>query len=72
MTRKDYILIAAALLKARKTVHAELDSVGATFAERRLAYQALGANVCCVADALADANPAFNREKFLQACGVIS
>jgi len=58
MTRKDYILIAAALANERTPFMVEhhkyaLDNIALT-----------------LADALATTNPRFDRERFLKACGV--
>lgn len=61
MTRKDYVLIAAALN-------------GACPDTRRLVreYNGWHVAVCALANALAADNPAFDRARFLKACGVQS
>lgn len=59
MTRKDYILIAAALKEARDTIASEYH-----LGYKQAAY--------CLADALARDNPRFDRERFLKAAGVQS
>lgn len=61
MTRKDYVLIAAALKRARVQgaySHDEHMRAGVDFA------------ASCVADALAQENARFDRERFLKAAGV--
>jgi len=64
MTKKDFELIASALLRAD-------EYIGTDFAadRERDIY-----NRCCreLADALATTNPKFDRAKFLAACGVAS
>jgi hypothetical protein len=59
MTRKDYILIAAAIKGAR-----------AQFPKQTLHGSRLVAEY--IADALAHDNPRFDRARFLTACGVQS
>lgn len=59
MTRKDYVLIAAAIAAAE--IHA-MD--GAEYARKCIAHN--------IALALATDNPRFDRERFLKACGVQS
>ena len=59
MTKKDFVLIAAALATARPLASATPASVH---------WQACHA----CADALATTNPLFDRARFLQACGVAS
>lgn len=56
MTKKDYILIAATL----RVVIADAVALDA----KRIAID--------LADAFADANPKFDRDRFLNACGVAS
>ena len=58
MTRKDYVLIAAALKNARGDC--------ATGAE----YEGVDTAARHVSDALAKDNPRFERGRFLTACGV--
>lgn len=60
MTRKDYVLIAAALKQAHDV---------STIADR--AYGVERAAIM-LADALASTNPRFDRERFLKASGVKS
>jgi len=60
MTKKDFELIAAALLRARK--FCETDN------QRRGTERA----ALTLADALATTNPKFDRARFLAACGVQS
>lgn len=63
MTRKDYVLIAAALKRAQVAEVYEHDKnmrAGVEYAAR------------CVAITLAEDNPRFDRDRFLQACGVAS
>jgi hypothetical protein len=65
MTRKDYVLIAAAL---RDTLLIDCPTqeylMGAKAAARSAAFR--------IADALGRDNPRFDRERFLTACGVQS
>ena len=58
MTRKDYVLIAAALDAARRASNDDDVQEGVTFAARHLCID------------LAATNPRFDRERFLEACGV--
>ena len=58
MTRKDYILIAAALNSVRPHNHDFSDVVKCD------------AHAHAVAEALAQDNPRFDRARFLTACGV--
>lgn len=60
MTRKDYILIAAALKAAR--IATETD----------ITVYALNATAHTVSDALALDNSRFDRIRFLKACGALS
>ena len=65
MTRKDYVLIAAALAEARRQIpetgaHATWEFVANSTAARVLAIS------------LAQDNPRFDRKRFLKACGVQS
>lgn len=61
MTKKDYELIARALKSTHQTVNVPT----------RVAQQWAN-DVCAIADALAQDNPRFDRERFLAACGVAS
>lgn len=64
MTRKDYVLIAAALQRAQAASH-----------YRETQEAMLEMHAACVhgvADALALDNPRFDTERFLKACGVAS
>ena len=61
MTRKDYVLIAAALAKAKPARWHD----GAQTAQHC-------ADCTYIADALAQDNPRFDRERFLKAAGVQS
>ena len=63
MTRKDYVLIAAALAAAARNVTA----AGMTDHTAHTVWQECAATV---ADALAQDNPRFDRERFLTACEV--
>lgn len=72
MTRKDYVLIAAAINKA----HLFASTDGMTVAEsaeycshkfRETAYREAAR---ALADALGNENPRFDRGRFLTACGV--
>lgn len=60
MTRKDYVLIAAALKRA--------SALSETDSQRRGVSRAAGS----LAGALSADNEAFDRTRFLQACGVAS
>ena len=64
MTRKDYILIAAALRDARSSFAAMPNITVYTNGVDNAATR--------VADALSRDNPRFNRERFLKASGVQS
>lgn len=66
MTRKDYVLIADAL-KCVRTSAAGRDEGEL---EDRLAQWSEDCEA--VADALANDNPRFDRDRFLKACGVAS
>lgn len=61
MTRKDYVLIAAALASAQPDPYAD----GARFLERQHKRDCED-----IADALASDNPRFDRARFLRACGI--
>ena len=65
MTRKDYIVIAAALRAARPhwTTDAGREFEAAPLQTHRLSCE-------CVADALGQDNARFDRSRFLVACGV--
>ena len=67
MTRKDYVLIAAAL-KSTKPV----PPTNATLDTRVAGAMAWGRTAAYLTDALASDNPRFDRERFLKACGVQS
>lgn len=60
MTRKDYILIAAALRQAIELCADPISRAAAGFAAGK------------VCNALEQDNPRFDRERFLKACGVLS
>ena len=62
MSRKDYILIAAALLKTCKAYCENWDPN---------LFRACDDHAKYLADALAGANPLFDRARFLAACGVL-
>lgn len=71
MTRKDYILLADALRRARISV-ANGYSIASTDAERERDAQRIAvhrATCHSIADALATDNPRFDRAKFLTAAG---
>ena len=70
MTRKDFILIAAAL----KAAGLEAASPHPVFSSAPAHNRLLGRDICAVrlADALARDNPRFDRERFLKAAGVQS
>jgi len=61
MTRKDYELIAGIIQNANYTASKFKDTSGASM----LTHLAIE-----LSDALATTNPAFNRARFLTACGV--
>lgn len=65
MTRKDYIVIAAALKETRSQI-----------CQKEPDTEELLDGVSCaseyIADALSRDNPRFDRERFLKACGVQS
>lgn len=59
MTRKDYILLADALRRARiETLRTGHDAEGIRIAAIEIAYE------------LKDDNPAFDKERFMKACGI--
>ncbi len=63
MTRKDYVLLAAALASAKPAPHMHGPDHG-------LAAREQHKRDCeAIADALAE-NPRFDRERFLKACGI--
>jgi hypothetical protein len=66
MTRKDYELIAFAVLDARPAGLA-VDRDPVAMYQKGIAHTAHS-----LADALASQNTRFNRERFLKACGVES
>ena len=66
MTRKDYILIAAALKESRS----HIASPNASLRDAR--SETLDVTVGRLAEALASDNPRFDRERFLTAAGVQS
>jgi len=59
MTRKDYVLLADAMLKAKSAVN----NWGPE-SEQGVKYAAL-----TLSDALSNDNPRFDRDRFLTACG---
>lgn len=65
MTRKDYVMIAAALWRSKPLaiLNPRMDAV------RQSVYEMAVRNI---ADALAADNAAFDRARFLKACGVSS
>lgn len=65
MSRKDYVMIAAALMRARSLVPDTGDY---------RVHELLGVTqaATCLANELARANAAFDRVRFLKACGVQS
>jgi hypothetical protein len=65
MTRKDYILIAAALKEAKR----QIPEGGA---HATWEYIANATAACVLAHSLASDNPRFDRARFLAACGVQS
>jgi hypothetical protein len=69
MTRKDYVLIAAALKDARPIPKHELYALDHN---ERLCADTYRNVARSIADALAKDNPRFDRERFLTACGVQS
>ena len=66
MTRKDYELIAKALKLARDNLTQGQDSTAL------VCVGICNVNAIRVADALANENPRFDRERFLEACGIQS
>ena len=64
MTRKDYILIAAAIRTALEDIIRE--------ANRGVLLPQFETLADAIAKALASDNPRFDRERFLKACGVQS
>jgi hypothetical protein len=69
MTKKDFELIAAALLAEKMRV---IDSRTYDEGERADREMQCDASANALADALATTNPRFDRAKFLTACGVVS
>ncbi len=69
MTRKDYVLIAETLLAERMRV---IDSREYDDGEREDYETQCERDARALADALANDNPRFDRERFLKACGVQS
>jgi hypothetical protein len=61
MTRKDFVLIAAALKAARDSYSPNWDGN---------LFRACDDHAKYLADALRQTNPAFKRARFLEACGV--
>ena len=61
MTRKDYVLIASTLKTARDENMARFGG---------MARQGIEVAAEAMADALANENPRFDRERFLRACGL--
>lgn len=59
MTRKDYVLLAAALHRTKPEVNCDLTAQWEI-------------DVRAIATALANTNPRFDRARFLEACGVSS
>jgi hypothetical protein len=67
MTKKDYVLIAAALKAGRTPPREESDTLVNN------AYQAQHLDIAyALSNALARENPRFDRARFLAACGVVS
>lgn len=66
MTRKDYVLIAAALFTARMQV----EDIGP--AHRAIVLRAFDEATRKLADSLGSDNPRFDRERFLKAAGVVA
>lgn len=66
MTRKDYVLIAAAIADSRETAK----RCNGGFSKKDASMLQLTA--AKIADALASDNPQFDRARFLTACGVQS
>lgn len=66
MTRKDYVLIAGALLRGRP------EDPNCTVAGSAALHGQHMRDCKALADALAGTNPRFDRERFLRACGVAS
>lgn len=64
MTKKDYVLLAAALARPVKYINDPIATVAA-----RRAWRETCANV---ADALAADNANFQRDRFLKACGALA
>jgi hypothetical protein len=71
MTRKDFELIAAVLrADASHLARTERTSYRSMSDWEKGAYDQWHTTVLAMADALATTNPAFNRDRFLTACGV--
>lgn len=70
MTRKDYILIAEALAKARVII--ATDYAPDETLQRHIAHNAWKQTTYQVCKALGSDNNAFDRGRFLMACGVQS
>lgn len=64
MTRKDYVAIAAALKSTKPSYNSDHVTLAVVMQHR--------ASCVAVAKALANDNPRFDRERFLDACGVVS
>jgi len=69
MTRKDYLLIAEALRRTHNLIDVTATGNEQVEAERHIAVEVASRYL---ADALASDNAAFDRERFLTACGVES
>lgn len=68
MTKKDYILIAEAIVGGCFTAYDQNDPD--FYLVDDMDYDIVEAICTSVADALANNNPKFDRERFLAACGV--
>lgn len=66
MTRKDYVLLAAALLKSKPHIDPSIDDNGV----RLSAELQFAASATSIATALSQGNPQFDRVRFLKAAGV--
>ncbi len=65
MTRRDYVLLAASIAQAKQATEIERNAAKRTAGVKAISLTAIG-----LASALANDNPAFDRTRFLTACGL--